>query len=268
MPFSTKLKDRLRPAVQRVRTGANTALYGNCSVLLYHRVIELETDPQQLAVDPEQFEKQLVFLKKNYNVLTVQQFDQYLIHRKKFPENSVLITFDDGYADNHFYARPLLEKHGIQALFYIASGYIGSNQEFWWDELERLLLLNADLPVTLASDSKRIGLFWDTLPDPIELRAIYERSLFALRGLPSRERDALIQGLRISLHSGGPRKSHLPMTRTELTAFAVSPSVIIGAHTVGHPSLARLAENEQRAEITESKEQLEKLLGKVIPYFS
>ena len=130
------------------------------------------------------------------------------------------------------------------------------------------IVLNADLPATLASGSERIGPFWDTLPDPIELRAIYERSLIELRGLPCRERDALIQELRVALHSGEPRKSHLPMTRTELKAFALSPSVVIGAHTVGHPSLARLAENEQLVEITDSKQQLETLLGKVIPYFS
>ena len=108
MPFANKLKDRLRPVVRRVRTGANTTLYGNCSVLLYHRVIKLESDPQQLSVDPDKFNDHLVFLKKNYNVLSVQQFDRHLIDQTKFPENAVLLTFDDGYADNHHYALPLL----------------------------------------------------------------------------------------------------------------------------------------------------------------
>ena len=210
----------------------------------------------------------MVFLKKNYNVLSVQQFDRHLIDQTKFPENAVLLTFDDGYADNHHYALPLLEEHGLQALFYIASGYIGSQREFWWDELERLLLLNPEMPGTLTSSIERIGPFWDTLPSPTELRVIYERSLEELRGLPSIQRDALLGKLRVALHDSGQRESHLPMTEDELRAFATSPSVVIGAHTVGHPSLVRLAEDEQRMEITQSKQQLEKLLGNVVPYFS
>ncbi|MBP6313494.1 MAG: polysaccharide deacetylase family protein [Flavobacteriales bacterium] len=268
MPFATKLKDRLRPVVRHVRASVNTAFQGNCSVLLYHRVIKLETDPQQLSVDPDKFNDHLVVLKENYNVLSVQQFDRYLIDRTKFPENAVLLTFDDGYADNHTYARPLLEKHGMQALFYIASGYIGSQREFWWDELERLLLLNPDLPETLAFGTERIGPFWDIKPSSTELRSIYERSLEELRGLPSIQRDALLDKLRVAMHDRGHRASHLPMTEVELREFATSSSVVIGAHTVGHPSLARLAEDEQRAEITRSKQQLEKLLGAVVPYFS
>jgi hypothetical protein len=126
MPFVGELKDRLWPLVQRWRLEQDRLLGGNCVVLLYHRVVDLEHDPQQLSVSPRRFDEQVGLLKERFRVLTVEEFEHHLLHRKRFPKNSILITFDDGYADNHVHARPILEKHGLQGLFFIASGYIGS----------------------------------------------------------------------------------------------------------------------------------------------
>ena len=52
---------------------------------------------------------------------------------------SVVITFDDGYRDNLLVAKPILEEHGLPATVFVTTGYVGSNRDFWWDELESLL---------------------------------------------------------------------------------------------------------------------------------
>ena len=265
MPFANSLKDRLRPVVVKARNLRNTALYGGCSVLLYHRVADLETDPQLLAVSPERFDQQLAFLKKEYHVLSVEEFDHHLFQAKKFPARSVLLTFDDGYADNHHQARPILERHGLQALFYIASGYIGSGREFWWDEVERIFRMNAALPPAFTFAKADFQLSWSNVEQRDE---VYDSLLAELRKLPSAERDAILAELRIKLNSSTARPSHLPMTDDELKAFAASPSVVIGAHTVGHPSLASLTEEQQWQEINGSLEALETMLGKKVSYFS
>lgn len=266
MPSGSKLKDLLRPVVLHARNRRNTALYGSCAVVLYHRVIALVNDPQQLAVDPEHFEQHLKLLKEKYQVLTVEEFDHHLLNAKKFPKNSVLLTFDDGYADNNYYARPILEKQGLQALFYISSGYMGAKREYWWDELERLLLANDQLPNELHFLSHGVELsFKDGTGDRL---AEYDRMLEALRCIPSKDRDEVLTELRVALNSEMPRSTHLPMTINELQDFATSRSVVIGAHTVGHPSLARLNEEEQRKEIEGSKQALEEMLGIKVPYFS
>jgi peptidoglycan/xylan/chitin deacetylase (PgdA/CDA1 family) len=44
------------------------------------------------------------------------------------------ITFDDGYADNHQYAAPILERHGLSATFFVATDYIGSARVAEWDQ--------------------------------------------------------------------------------------------------------------------------------------
>ena len=61
-----------------------------------------------------------------------------------------MITFDDGYADNLHNAKPLLEHYDIPATVFVVSGYVGHEREFWWDELERLLLQPRTLPESLC----------------------------------------------------------------------------------------------------------------------
>ena len=64
-----------------------------------------------------------------------------------FPENAIVLTFDDGYRDCFQNARPLLETYGIPAIFFIVSEYVGKRKEYWWDELVRVLLLTGKLPL-------------------------------------------------------------------------------------------------------------------------
>lgn len=269
MPFASEVRNVLRPVVHGMRHRWNSALYGRCAVLLYHRVTNIPTDPQLLAVHPERFDQQLSILKRDFDVFTVDRFDDHLLRRKKFPRNAVLLTFDDGYADNHHEARPLLEKHRLQALFYIASGYIGSGREYWWDELERLLL-NRTTPLELDVDldGLRLNVPEHGTPSAASDRAAYDSAMLQLRRIPSCVRDTAMARLRSLLGPEQPRPTHLPMSTDELRAFAASPSVVIGAHTRLHPSLAQVSEGEQQAEIRGSKADLEEMLGHEVKYFS
>jgi peptidoglycan/xylan/chitin deacetylase (PgdA/CDA1 family) len=62
----------------------------------------------------------------------------------------VVITFDDGYADNLHNAKPLLERYDIPATVFVTTGHIGHEREFWGDELDRLLLQPSTLPELLG----------------------------------------------------------------------------------------------------------------------
>lgn len=270
MPSGSSIKDGLRPIVHRLRHRRDSLLYGSCAVLLYHRVTEIPTDPQQLAVKPVHFDEHLAVLKKNYHLLSITEFDELLLKRKKFPPNAVLLTFDDGYADNHLEARPILERHGLQALFYIATDHIGSGREFWWDELERMFLVNDNLPMDLAFARDRVRINWSApgAASSVERGSTYENQLNVMRRLPSALREEILGELRVVLNSAVARTTHLPMSVEQLRAFSGSPSVVLGAHTLGHPSLAHLSSNEQQHEIAGSKRALEVLVGMPVKYFS
>lgn len=269
MPFVADLKDRLWPWVQRARLERDRIWGGNCVVLLYHRVFNAPQDPQRLCVSPENFDAHLSLLNERFRVLSMEEFDHYLLGRKRFPKNSVFITFDDGYADNHRYARPLLEKHHAQGLFYISSGYIGSGREYWWDELERLLLLPADRPVGINVEHAGVVVSWNEMPKAELLRALYERLLVVLRPMPSRDRDVFLDLLSANLpHVPDTRADHLAMDHDELLAFSGSPAVFIGAHTVGHPSLAGISVDQQRHEVGQSRRDLEQWLSMPVDRFA
>jgi peptidoglycan/xylan/chitin deacetylase (PgdA/CDA1 family) len=103
-------------------------------ILTYHRVAEPVDDPHLLAVSPVNFEQQVEFLKKNYNVISLEQ----LIHdvaQQKLQQNSVVITFDDGYADNLYTALPILEKYNAPMTLFVTSGHIDTPR-FYWDNVE------------------------------------------------------------------------------------------------------------------------------------
>jgi len=92
------------------------------SILAYHSI---GRDPVFYAVTPEEFEKQMRYLKGEYNVVSLDEIIDFVGGKKVLPKNSVAITFDDGYHDNYLNAYPILKKYGLPATIFIASGYIG-----------------------------------------------------------------------------------------------------------------------------------------------
>ena len=98
-------------------------------VLLYHRVCRASEDWELEGVDPVEFEKQLVYLKRHYHLITLDQFIDALLNGfdrlpKKHGRRFVVVTFDDGYKDNFTNAYPLLKKYEVPATFYVSTGYV------------------------------------------------------------------------------------------------------------------------------------------------
>src|SRR5215212_5224770 len=114
-------------------------------ILLYHRVAKLHSDLWSLAVTPEHFAEHLEVLRQYAHPIRLQHLPQALSDGN-IPNRSVVVTFDDGYADNLHSAKPLLKRYDIPATFFLTTGYVGKEREFWWHELERLLLQPGTLP--------------------------------------------------------------------------------------------------------------------------
>jgi peptidoglycan/xylan/chitin deacetylase (PgdA/CDA1 family) len=108
-------------------------------ILCYHRIADLPQSPRRLWVSPHRFAEQLEVLTRNFVPLSLAELIKRL-QEGKVPEKSVVITFDDGYADNFWNARPLLERFGVPATVFVTTGLVGTEREFYWDELEWLLL--------------------------------------------------------------------------------------------------------------------------------
>ncbi|HQV00052.1 MAG TPA: polysaccharide deacetylase family protein [Bacteroidia bacterium] len=259
-----KFKSAVKQQMLKARHYYDARLGGSCLMLLYHRVADLQTDPQQLAVHPQLFNEQMLFLKLNYNVLRIDEVAWHLNTKTKLPDKSVVISFDDGYADNYLEALPILELHHLPAVFYIATATLDTNAEFWWDEMERLLLLSK-LPDTAQFEMH--GLKLDLNDFEINRYKKYETVLPILRKTAPEQRQEIINALQ-QIFGNKTRATHRALTHYELRQFAKSKYVTIGAHTHNHPSLAALDYNLQLLEVEISKKILEDLLKQRIQHFS
>lgn len=95
-------------------------------VLMYHNIAEAKTDRARAnTVSPASFERQMAYLKKNgYRVLSVDEYISIYQKQQAFPPKSVLLTFDDGYANNYTAAFPILKKFDYPALIFLGPGSI------------------------------------------------------------------------------------------------------------------------------------------------
>jgi len=248
-------------------------------VLLYHRVIDLEFDPQLLSVSVENFHEQLLYLKENYEILRLE--DEWV----KKDKPAIVITFDDGYADNYQNALPILEDLKIPATFFITTGMIGSDKEFWWDSLERLILIPKEFPSeielqvngkthswNMSSNNTRINSTeWNVLSEyELSSRCQFYKDLhILLKPLSNKERSKVLTAIaNKSSQQEKVRSSHRTLSRDELVSMASSDCVTIGAHTRSHSQLSNLNILDQKDEILTSKQTIEKWLKQPVSVFA
>jgi peptidoglycan/xylan/chitin deacetylase (PgdA/CDA1 family) len=239
------------------------------SILVYHRIVETDFDPWNIAVSPNEFERQLVKLRSK-TVLPLKEFAN-LHMQKQLPRNAVAITFDDGYACNALVAAPMLEAFGYPATFFIVSDAIALPEEFWWDQLEFIVHapgFNYEAAMRLLA-----GHLANARGGPVRqdgaTRAGFLDLWDLLHRLSTEQRRQYLDNLRDTMDLKKQIRPTLrPMTATELRNLAANPLFEIGGHTVTHPSLPRLAPPEQEQEITFGSRFLEATLGRPVRSFS
>lgn len=231
-------------------------------VLVYHRVTNLTSDPQLLAVSPDNFRLQMKLLKASFPIVRFEN------DWSKVKNPSIAVTFDDGYADNALEALPIVEEIGIPATFFVSTGNLDTRREYWWDELERLILGELPLPESFTLVDNRFGQCFPTATAP-QRDAFYQRLHPLVKQLaPVRREDWLLQLRHWAEADETGRTTQRAMSKEELRCLAGSRWVTIGAHTVTHTPLSVLSEEHQRHEITASKQDLEKIIGREITTFS
>jgi peptidoglycan/xylan/chitin deacetylase (PgdA/CDA1 family) len=255
------------------------------AILLYHRVAVLESDPQLLSVTPENFYKHLNCLKRFFVPLALEDLIQGL-KEGRLPHNSIVITFDDGYKDNLDHAKPLLETFDMPATVFVTTGKLGSQSEFWWDELERILLVNNELPDTLRLNiegriykwylngnnkkaKKRSN--WNVLmaQSMTPFQKAYSDLSALMRGFDVKQREDVLDQLRFwcRLPKVG-RPNYLALNNHQLRSLAKGGLVRIGSHGFSHSVFSHLDDETQKFEIIKSKMDLETIIGKPVTTFS
>lgn len=177
----------------------------------------------------------------------------------------VALTFDDGYRDNHDVALPALRAAGLQATFFVATGFLDRPRVPWWDEVA-WMVRRSPRPFLPATGPLAGPIAWGPGDDrEPQVRAIAA----ALKPLRPAELEALLDDLADATGSG---RCPVDWTRHWMTWDMVRAlregGMAVGAHTIGHPMLSALDADEQRAEIEGSLARLRAELGEPVTLFS
>ena len=107
-------------------------------VLNYHQVEEKNGNP--LTLWPDQFETQMSYLAdEGYTTITIDEMMDALENGTPLPDKPVIITFDDGYADNYEYAYPILKKYGFKATIFLIYDFTNAYPNYLtWDQINEM----------------------------------------------------------------------------------------------------------------------------------
>ena len=260
-----------------VKTGKNffrwlrAQAYGGAPILGYHRISSSLEVLDEACVSPENFAEHLHEIRKRTHPIRLSKLVQHL-KDGSLPARAIAVTFDDGYADNFYAAKPLLEKYEIPATIFICTGYMG--KEFWWDELKRLVTdTKVDLhTLNLQVAGKQFKLQETNVSsEPGQsLRHEFRRALYRfLLCLDVEEQNHAMGLIRSWSKVSCPEVATArAMSKEEVLRLADGGLIEIGAHTRHHPMLPQLSVERQKEEIQSSKRDLEALLDQKIVGFS
>lgn len=173
-------------------------------------------------------------------------------------------TLDDGYKDNRDYAYPVFKKHAAPFAIYVPTAYADGEGDLWWFVLEAAVR-KADRVSVVLDGAERT---FEVETDEAKERA-FDAIYWSLRSRPESELRATVR--RIADEAGydpGSLCRDLIMNWDEIRALAADPLVTIGAHTRRHFAVAKLPEDEARAEIAEGVARVERELSRPCRHFS
>lgn len=232
-------------------------------VLAYHRVVEpagVAGAHDGLCVAPDDFERHLQALGDRYDVVSMQDLLDARRGQVRLPRRSLLLTFDDGYADFATTVWPMLRARSLPATVFVPTGYPARPERwFWWDRLSELL--------HAASGRESIATPIGELPmrDEADRRSAFARLRTHAKEAGLAATDEFLTGLSREL--GVPDGSGLTMD-WETVGRLAAEGATVAPHTRDHPILTELPDDELDAQLSGSMADLRAEIGEVLPCFA
>lgn len=230
------------------------------SILIFHRV-HAQPDPFfPYEPDAKRFDAMMRYVAATYRVMTL---GTAVVHLTKgsLPPRSLVITFDDGYADNAEVALPILKRLGLKATFFVSTGFLDGGR-MWNDSvIEAIRACDRD-----RIDIGRFGIPRLILGTVEERRKAIDTLLPRIKYLTLTEREEAVVELQRSCGVVDlPRNLMMatPQVRTLHQA-----GMEIGAHTINHPILKLLPAAEAEFEIGEGRRQLQFIIDAPVDVFA
>ncbi len=229
------------------------------TVLLFHRV-HPKRDPLWDPMDPVLFESILLYVKKNYEPVGLDEFFQHT--DRKYKRQPLIITYDDGYRDFIDYSFPLLKKYSLPASMFVVTDCIDRNTPTWTYLMDYFFYNTKKLEVNNCDFGLPIQEFNVTKWNTDEERIAYCKKFKQyLKRVPNKKRTEIVQTF-VTDFNDVQKPQNLMMTWEEIKQLQ-SEGVQIGSHSVSHPPLATIEdENELKSELLDSAVRIKEVTGR------
>jgi peptidoglycan/xylan/chitin deacetylase (PgdA/CDA1 family) len=241
---------------------------GNLTVLNYHRVTDpndpcCDTFKPNISATPDMFDRQIAYMKQNFDMVSASDFSAYLGGSGHLPSHAAIITFDDGYSDNYTIAYPVLKKHGVSALIFITTDFVGLSKPSFWDvaacAFAHTEKTSAILPLTGEQ----------TWSNDREKHSVMMRWIEMLKTVPEAEKQEYARQLPVVLavESAITLCQDVFMTWDQVREMGAN-GIEFGSHTLTHPIMTRIPHEQVKRELVESKQLIEQEIGKPVVTFA
>jgi peptidoglycan/xylan/chitin deacetylase (PgdA/CDA1 family) len=218
-------------------------------ILMYHNFSGPQGDDPD-ALNVEGIRRQFTYLRQHFQVVPLSQLAEQVSSGRKLDRNLVALTIDDGRRSCYEFLFPLLKEFLFPATFFVVSSFIRGEDWIWTDKV--IWLSEQPKPPKELVRGKLDGVF---------------KSLNRMR---PEERNGCVEGMAksigVSLPASAPAK-YQPCSWSELREMADSGLMEIGSHTLTHPILSSISDEESWNELTRSKAQIEEGIGRPVNCF-
>ena len=238
-------------------------------ILMYHRVIDpVEAGyPLQpgMYVTPESFAMQMHYLSKEARVIGINQLVEELQSGKEIPAKTVVLTFDDGWADNYTHAFPILKELRLPASIYLATSFIGTNRSYWSDSIAQALYLLSREPKHLQTVCARLEeseiideraaaccVQFLRMTEPSESPEAFDSLVERIAALPYDERMQTVNTILKLSKEFCVTPSQRSFLAWDEVAEMANAGITFGSHTHHHHPLVELSETRIKDEIEHS----------------
>jgi peptidoglycan/xylan/chitin deacetylase (PgdA/CDA1 family) len=251
----------LSSANRLAHAAAGVLLEPRLPILVFHRVRPM-TDPLFPGEpDARRFDALLELIRSSFRVLPLRAATTALRERS-LPPRSLVITFDDGYADNAEVALPLLRRHGLTATFFVSTGFLDAAGCMWNDAL-----IESVRSTTVSElDLREWSLGRHALSSTADRQQAIEVLLGHAKYLPTAARDDFVKATQRRLEVSGSFPG-LMMSSAQVRALHLA-GMEIGGHTMAHPILTSIDLDECRLEIEGGRRRLQEITDSPVDLFA
>ena len=236
------------------------------AVLMYHSV--LDNDLEQRFVlggighSTHVFREQIEALARQYNPISLDDVLAFVQDGKALPPRAVVVTFDDGYADNLESAVPILNEVGVPATFYITVDCVETARLPWPSRL-RFSFLTADA----AHWQQPGGKLWRL--NGLEARSqAYLHACDDCAKLSGEAQHEFVEDVERELSAAIPSSTETKMLTWDQVRALRKKGHIVGSHTMTHPNMAYVSAEDARRELLQSKQKLDAEMSEPVVHFS